>query len=94
MLTQRERIEALRSKLKKHGYFIDGDCKLNREEAALVIDILDKAQTKSNKQHERYMSKQEYYQQKGRERYAAKKDQINEKRRQKRLEEIIERAFK
>ena len=94
MLTQRERIEALRRKLKKHGYFIDGDLKLNREEAALILNILDKAQHRSNKQHERYMAKQDYYQQKGRERYAAKKDEINEKRRQKRLEEVIERAFK
>lgn len=94
MLTQRERIDALRMKLKKHGYFIDGDCKLNREEAALVIDILDKAQAKSNKQHEHYMANQERYQQLGRERYAKKKDEINEKRRQKRLEEVIERAFK
>ena len=94
MLTQRERIEALRRKLKKHGYFLDGDCKLNREEAALVLNILDKAQAKSDRQHEHYMANQEHYKQKGRERYAAKKDQINEKRRQKRLEEVIERAFK
>lgn len=94
MLTQREKIGALRRKLKKHGYFVDGDCKLTREEAALVIDLLDKAQNKYDKQHEHYMANQEFYQQKGRERYAAKKDQINEKRRQKRLEEVIERAFK
>lgn len=94
MLTQRERIDALRMKLKKHGYFIDGDCKLNREEAALVLNILDKAQAKSDRQHEHYMANQEHYKQKGRERYAKKKDEINEKRRQKRLEEVIERAFK
>lgn len=84
MLTQRERIDALRRKLKKHGCFIDGDCKLNREEAALVLNILDKAQAKSVRQHEHYMANQEHYKQKGRERYAAKKDEINEKRRQKR----------
>ena len=84
MLTQRERIDALRRKLKKHGYFLEGDCKLNREEAALVLNILDKAQAKSDKKHEHYMANQAYYQQKGRERYAAKKDEINEKRRRKR----------
>ena len=94
MLTQRERIDALRRKLRKHGYFIDGDCKLNSEEAALVLNILDKAQAKSDKKHEHYMAKQAYYQQKGRERYAAKKDEINEKRRKARLEEVIEEAFK
>ena len=94
MLTQRERIDALRRKLKKHGYFIDGDCKLNREEAALVLNILDKAQAKSDRQHEHYMANQEYYQQKGRERYAKNKGEINEKRRRKRLEKVIEEAFK
>lgn len=94
MLTQRERIDALRRKLKKHGYFIDGDCKLNREEAALVLNILDKAQAKSDRQHERYMANQAYYQKKGRERYAAKKDEINEKRRQARYLKEVEDAFK
>ena len=85
MLTQRERIDALRRKLKKHGYFIDGDCKLNREEAA---------QAKSVRQHEHYMANQEHYKQKGRERYAAKKDEINEKRRQARYLKDVEDAFK
>lgn len=94
MLTQRERIEALRRKLKKHGYFLDGDLKLNREEAALILNILDKAQRKSDRQHERYMEKQSYYQQKGRERYAAKKDEINEKRRKERYLKEVEEAFK
>lgn len=93
MLTQRERIEALRMKLKKHGYF-EGDLTLNREEAALVINILDKAQAKADKQHERYMSNQEYYKQKGRERYAKVKDQLNEKRRQARYLKDVEDAFK
>jgi hypothetical protein len=94
MLTQRERIDALRRKLKKHGYFLDGDCKLNREEAALVLNILDKAQAKSDRQHEHYMANQEHYQQLGRERYAKKKDEINEKRRQARYLKEVEDAFK
>ena len=34
MLTQRERENALVRKLKKHSYFMDGDCKLTRKEAA------------------------------------------------------------
>jgi hypothetical protein len=94
MLTQKERENALVRKLKKHSYFMDGDCKLTREEAALVLKIIDKKQKKAEKQHERYMSNQEYYQEKGRERYAKNKDEINEKRRRKRLEKVIEEAFK
>lgn len=83
MLTQRERIDALRMKLKKHSYF-EEPLGLNRDEAALVLKILDQAQAQSVRQHEHYMANQEHYKQKGRERYAAKKDEINEKRRQKR----------
>ena len=94
MLTQKERINALVRKLKKHSYFMEGDCKLSREEAALVLNILDKKKKKSERQHERYMSNQEYYQQKGRERYAKNKEAINEKRRQARYLKEVEEAFK
>ena len=93
MLTQRERITMLTRKLRKHDYF-EGPYKLSREEAAFILDIFSRRERSLNKQHEHYMANQDHYQQKGRERYAAKKDQINEKRRQKRLEEVIERAFK
>lgn len=94
MLTQRERENALVRKLKKHSYFMDGDCKLTREEAALVLKIIDKKQKKSERQHERYISNQDYYRQKGRERYAAKKEEINEKRRQARYLKDVEETFK
>lgn len=93
-MTQREKLIILIAKLKAHSYFMDGDCKLTREEAALVLKIIDKKQKKAEKQHERYMSNQDYYQQKGRERYAKNKGEINEKRRRKRLEKVIEEAFK
>lgn len=92
MMTQRERITMLTSKLKKHNFF-EEPYKLSREEAAFILDIFSRRENSLNKQHDRYMSNQDYYQQKGRERYAKKKDAINEKRRQKRLEEVIERAF-
>lgn len=94
MLTQRERENALVRKLKKHSFFMDGDCKLTREEAALVLKIIDKKQKKSERQHERYMSNLEYYRQKGRDRYAAKKEEINEKRRQARYMKDMEETFK
>jgi hypothetical protein len=94
MLTQKERENALVRKLKKHSYFMDGDCKLTREEAALVLKIIDKKQKKSERQHERYMSNKDYYRQKGRERYAAKKEEINEKRRQARYLKDVEETFK
>ncbi len=94
MLTQKERENALARKLKKHSYFMDGDCKLTREEAALILKILDKKKKKSEKQHERYMANQEHYRQKGRERYAKKKDEINEKRRQARYLRDVEDTFK
>lgn len=94
MLTEKERINALVRKLKKHGYFESGPVALSREEASLVLKILDKKQKKAAQQHERYMSNQAYYQQKGRERYAAKKDEINEKRRQARYLKDVEDAFK
>lgn len=93
MLTQKERIDALRRKLKKHSYF-EEPLRLNRDEAALVINILDKAQERADKQHKRYMDNQEYFQQLGRERYAKKKDEINEKRRQARYLKEVEDAFK
>lgn len=94
MLTEKERIDALQRKLKKHSYFEDGPVTLTKEESAIVLKIIDKKQQKSKRQHERYMENPEYYRQKGRERYAAKKDEINEKRRKARYMKEVEEVFR
>ncbi len=93
MLTQRERINIMTPKIKKHNFF-EGPYKLTREEAALVLYVFGKRQKILEKQHERYVANQDELRAKGRARYAEKKDTINEMRRQKRLQEVIEGAFK
>lgn len=86
MLTNREKEDALLRKLRKFNYFIDGDIKLTKEDAALVIRLLEKEHRKADKAHKHYIANREHYQEKSRKRYAENKDAINEKRRRRRLE--------
>lgn len=86
MLTNREKEDALIRKLRKYNYFVDGDIKLTKEDAALVIRLLEKEHRKADKAHAHYIANREHYREKSRNRYAENKDTINERRRRRRLE--------
>ena len=92
MLTQREKLEILIEKIKKHDFF-DGPYMISREESQVILRAMKMHHRDLDRGHKEYLANRDEINQKSKERYQQNRDEIKAKKKQRRKELEFQKAM-
>lgn len=92
MLTQREKLEVLIEKMKKHDFF-DGPYMISREESQVILRAMRMHHRDLDRGHKEYLANRDEINQKSKEWYQQNKEQISIRKNQRRKELEFQKAM-